>query len=222
MSTVTFRMVPVGLVALAMLSGCSVFRRDDHGMRRYSDEWYEHEAERPIGTRQTLRHGKLWPPFPRPTDDDDAELSHRFHHAHYWPLPYVCDDRAYVAQVSELQVINGWTAETTLYEYHFDEDTQLLNQSGTLHLRWILQDVPVSRRMVWVQTALDPHTSQARLANVQVAALEMAGEGNVPSIMLRPASVLSGKPAQEVDLQTRAYLGSMPMPRLPNRGATTE
>jgi hypothetical protein len=222
MTSATFRMVPVGLMALVMLTGCSMFGRDEYGMKRWSDDWYAHEAERPIGARQKFRHGKLWPPYPRPTDDDGAECSHRFHHAHYWPLPYVCDDRAYVRHVSDLQIINGWTAETTLYDYHFLEGTAELNQSGILHLQWILQDVPPARRMIWVQTALNPESSQARLANVQVAALEMAGEGNCPPIMLRPGSMMGGKPAQEVDLQTRAYLGSMPMPRLPNRGATSE
>jgi hypothetical protein len=222
MSAVTFRMVPVGLLALVMLTGCSMFGRDDYGMKRYSDEWYAHEAERPIGARQKCRHGKLWPPFPRPTDDECPEFSHRFHHAHYWPLPYVCDDRAYVAHISQLQVVNGWTAETTLYDYHFYEDTPELNQSGQLHLRWILQDVPPARRMVWVQTALNPELSQARLASVQVAAIEMAGEGNLPSIMLRPGGIVGGKPAQEVDLQTRAYLQSMPNPRLLNRGASND
>jgi hypothetical protein len=222
MTSVTLRMVPVGLLALMMLTGCSMFGRDEYGMR--GGAWYDDDDGdelRPIGSPQKHHHGLLWPPYPRPTGEC-AEFTHRYHHAHYWPLPYVCDDRAYVRHVSEMQVINGWTAETTLYDYHFVEGTAELNQSGRLHLHWILQDVPPARRMVWVQTALDPQTSQARLANVQIAGLEMAGEGNVPPIMLRPGSIIGGKPAQEVDLQTRAYLGSIPMPRLPNRGATSE
>jgi hypothetical protein len=222
--TSMFRMVPVGLVALAMLSGCSMFSRDEYGLRagewEDDDGWDDWDEDRPIGARQKHVHGKLWPPYPRPTEEQ-AEYSHRFHHAHYWPLPYVCYDRAYVQQVLSMQVVNGWTAETTLYHYHFDEETNLLNQSGQLHLGWILCDVPPSRRFVWVQTCLDPTLSQIRLANVQAAAVEMVGEAHLPSIMLRPGSVVGGRPAQEVDLQNRAYLNSMPVPRLPNRGAAT-
>lgn len=185
---------------------------EDCGPKRYQVGWYEQRAQEPIGARQHYRAGKLWPPYPRPIGDN-AQLSHRYHTAHYWPHPYNCQDKAYFKNVRDAQANNGWIAETTLYDYHFDPDTQELTPPGKLHLRWILMHVPEKNRVAWVQTTLKAADSQARLISVREVALELAGESKVPPIMLRAASP-TGASADEAVMIRRAWLGSMPAPRI--------
>ena len=152
--------------------------------KRWSTEWYAQRADDPEGARQVQSHGKLWPPYPRPTGAPQ-EFTHRYHSTHYWPYPYNCQDRAYLRAVSDMQAGNGWMAETTLYNQHFEDDNQQLNHSGRLHLKWILETVPRKRRFVWVQAADDKAVSESRLAGVKSAGETMAGKDDLPPIALR-------------------------------------
>ncbi|GAB4151842.1 MAG: hypothetical protein Tsb009_27390 [Planctomycetaceae bacterium] len=182
------------------------------GPKRWSQEWYAERVGAPEGARQRERFGKQWPPFPRPVGESQ-EFSHRFHSTHYWPHPYNCQDRSYLSAVSEMQTANGWTTETTLYDYHFENGKNELNHAGHLHLRWILETIPKSRRFVWVQMVVDQPTSQARLAQVKETAKNMVGESNVPPVMLRVCSP-AGRPTREVDRIRTLETESIPTPRI--------
>ncbi|MCH8829973.1 MAG: hypothetical protein IID45_10395 [Planctomycetes bacterium] len=186
---------------------------------RWSDEWYAQAASRPEGARQKNKYGKLWPPYPRPTGEGQ-ECIHRFHGAHYWPHPYNCWDREHLRQISDIQTANGWTRETTLYDYHFD-DKNTLNHSGLLHLKWILQTIPKNRRFVWVQTADDREISKTRLQDVKATATAMIGEKNLPPILLRISQPL-GRPTREVDLIFTLEMKSFPSPRIQYTTNSTE
>ena len=212
MTSVAIRLASLALICSVV--GCSTFRDEEcpNPHHRWSDEWYEWEAGQPVGARQKHKHGKQWPPFARPVGDEQ-EFSHRYHAAHYWPWPYNCADRSYIAEVTNRQVANGWIAETTLYDYHFDPETQQLNQSGLLHLRWIMENATDMHRVAWVQAGMSTDQSQVRLASVESEAIMMVGAENVPPIMLRVCSPF-GRPASEI-LQIRSgEIESMPLPRL--------
>lgn len=174
-------------------------------------KWAE-KAARPVGSRQKYKFGEFWPPVPRPTGPKRA-FWNRYHHAHYWPHPYNCEDQAYVRDIMERQMHNGWTDQTTLYAYHFDKDGNKLTQAGLIHLRWILEHAPENRRVIFVQTGDHSIESQERLANVQHSASEMAGGQNIPSTVLRVTPAY-GRPAREEDLKYRAYVGSILAPRI--------
>lgn len=180
--------------------------------RRWTDAWYDHEAQSPVGGRQKKHKGKLWPPYPRPTGPEQ-QFSHKFHAAHYWPFPYVCDDRMYVRELSARQVDGGWMTATTLYDYHFDPETHEVNSAGRLHLKWILEGAPISRRMIHVQSTLAADSSEARMASVRQELVYMMGPETAPPVMLRITSAY-GRPASEIDLIRRAELGSIPAPRI--------
>ena len=170
------------------------------------------KADSPVGARQVYKKGKLWPPYPRPTGEQQ-EMSHRFHSAHYWPFPYICDDRQSVNNVTQLQVNNGWTNQTTLWSHHFDENNAL-NKAGRLYLEWILNYAPEQYRAVWIQKSSNPETNQMRMASVQTTAAEILGNGVAPpTIALRTAEA-TGRPALEIDTIRKAELGSMPPPRV--------
>ncbi len=179
---------------------------------RWSEEWYALKATEPVGARQRCYKGKVWPPRPRPVGPQQ-QFSHRYHAAHYWPWPYNCQGRAYVRNVVSNQVANGWTTETTLYDYHFEEDTQELTHAGRSHLAWILREIPPQRRVAFVQTVLDPSVNEVRMQNVQLAAHEMVGEEHCPPIVPRVTSPV-GTPAEYTDAIQRAIRDSIPEPRI--------
>lgn len=204
--------LPLLLCGAALVSGCSSVGSDGRRVRRWSDDWYELQAEAPVGTRQKEHKGKLWPPFARPTGED-MEFSHKYHHAHYWPYPYNCEDRDFVRALSAQQVANGWVSHTTLYEYHFNAENHELNNSGIIKLRWILEHAPLERRTVSVQAGESGVVSEERMANVRTEVARVLGDTNEVAVALRVTEPL-GRPAMEVDVIRRGEIESMPNPRI--------
>lgn len=182
------------------------------GSKRYTISWYEQRAGHSVGTRQQYRMGKLWPPYPRPVGPK-AELSHRYHAAHYWPHPYVCQDRQSMREYADAHVKNGWMTGATLYNYHFDEQTDELTGPGRLHLEWIMRDVAKEHRVAWIQKTYSNETNERRIASVRAAAAGLVGEDGIPPIMLREATPI-GTSADEIVNIRRAWIGSMPPPRI--------
>ena len=174
--------------------------------------YYTERAEDPVGARQYEYKGKEWPPYQRPTGPAQVP-THIYHAAHYWPHPYVCQDRQSVREFVHIQEEAGWVSETTLYDYHFDRDQQALNRAGLIHLRWILENAPESRRTVFVQSGANNGASQLRMANVQSELSEIVPSGAMPPVALRVTQPL-GRPAMEVDKIQRSEIDSQPVPRI--------
>ena len=170
------------------------------------------KASDPVGSRQKYHKGKLWPPYPRHTGEKQA-FWHKYHSAHYWPWPYVCDDRAYVRNFSNMQIAAGWVKRNTLYDYHFDEETNSLNHAGRLQLERILWDTPYQHRTVWVQKVRDAAATSNRMESVRAESLALCGEEDMAPIELRRASP-HGRPADEIDRIRQAELNTMPQPRI--------
>ena len=167
------------------------------GPRRGTEEWYAMHADDPVGERQVYRFGKMWPPHPRPVGPSQLCV-HKYHTQKYWPYPYVCSDRAAVRGVWQSQVDNGWQMATTLYEYHFNQETNALNEAGQKQLLWILQSAPAEQRQLSVQSLNDPVANQMRVASVQTAAANLAGADAVPPVTLRVTHA-AGRSAEEVN-----------------------
>ena len=197
------------LCSLIALTGCSTFsalshKKDDDefkGPKKWSEEWYAMYSDQTVGRRQKFKKGKVWPPQPRPIGEE-LPFWHKFHAAHYWPHPYSGQDENFINALQEQQVSNGWVNATTLYDYHFEPETQVLNHSGQMRLRWIIESAPEHRRVAFTQTGFNKEISNVRLQNVQLAAVEMVGEENIPPIMLRVTSPV-GRPAAEIDFINR-------------------
>ncbi|MEZ6055657.1 MAG: hypothetical protein R3C01_03030 [Planctomycetaceae bacterium] len=168
------------------------------GPRRGSAEYYEMHADAPVGQRQKYRFGKLWPPFARPTGPK-APLVHRYHHNTYWPLPYIEDDRQSVQTIVDTQIQNGWEESMTLYDYHFDRETNELNAPGRDHLYWIMSDVPVETRQVLVATSrVDPNANNLRVNAVHEELSRIGGAQAMIPVGLRVATP-HGSPASYVN-----------------------
>lgn len=204
------------MISTLFASGCSTgFLGSDHDERsRYapgSEGWWAEQGEHPPGVRRKWYKGKIWPAKPR-SDAPPQQFSHTFYSQHYWPLPYTCQDREAVWRVMDVQTGLGWQEETTLYNRHFD-DANTLTKAGELHLEYILRDVPLERRAVWVQSTFSTESDQKRMESAREAiARRSTGNREIPLAVRECREI--GRPAAEVEVISSLYRSSMPTPRL--------
>lgn len=189
------------------------------GPRYGSREYYEMHAGDPVGERQVYKYGKMWPPFPRAMGEP-LPCKLRFYANHYWPYPYNLMDRADVNAVCDMQAMNGWIAATTLYGYHFDEETNSLNSAGLAQLQWIMAHVPVEHRRAFVATTGDAVKNGLRIAHVQSAVADLVGDPDSLPIALR-VSTPSGRPAQEIQNIFQQRIQNMDRPIIPYAAPTS-
>ncbi len=183
-----------------------------------SDEWWAEKALLPPGERQKCKKGKIWPARPR-SSEPPQQFSHIYHSQHYWPLPYVCQDRQAVRDLMEMQVSLGWQEETTMYDRHFESQSNMLTRAGELHLERIVYIVPPERRAVYVQSTHDAAMDAARMEIVHAAVASISsGNTDIP-ITLRECQELS-RAASEVQSINSMYNSSMPSPRLSSAGGS--
>lgn len=182
-----------------------------------SDAWWAEKAALPPGVRQTYKKGKIWPASPRSTLPRQ-QFSHVYYSEHYWPLPYVCQDRESVAVLMETQTALGWQEETTLYDRHFISDEQTLTRAGELHLEYILFAVPAERRAVYIQSTHDPIRDNLRSSSVNDAVARLTHGGSDIQVCLRDCRQV-GRPAAEVQEINVQYNASIPSPRLGSASA---
>lgn len=180
-----------------------------------SCEWWSVRAMAPPGVRQRCHKGKNWPVRPRPTGEPQ-QFSHIYHSATYWPLPYVCQDREYIRNITEIQRANGWRQQMTLYHRHFDA-SQMLTVPGRLHLTDVLELSPMEFRTVEIQASFNPEIDSARIANVRQAIAELTGGMEDVPVEIRQARDYS-RPASEVQMINDLYDSSIPAPRLIGAG----
>jgi hypothetical protein len=214
--------LPFALLVAGAIQGCSAGpqffgHKDPNSCHEPgSDAWWAEKAALPPGVRQQYKKGKIWPARPR-SNQEPQQFSHTFHSEHYWPLPYVCQDRESVHIFMETQTALGWQEETTLYERHFDPLTQQLTRAGELHLEYILHVVPPERRSVYIQSSYDPERDAQRTESVNTVMNRMSngisnGAGEI-SITVRDCQQV-GRPAAEVQQINSMYNSTTPTPRL--------
>lgn len=169
----------------------------------------------PPGGRQKESGGLLWPPYPRSTAPK-ASVKTQFHHAHYWPLPYSCADRAYVRALTARQIAAGRAEHAALHGFHFDPETHGLTAAGRDHLRTEVLAAASAGRVapIVVSGGETPDVGAARLATVRSTVIAMGAPQMVSSISLGLHSAF-GRPAEEIDRLRRDELQSTPQPRIP-------
>lgn len=195
-----------GLLALGLLAQSLPLLADDAAKEA---KWADRAAD-PPGTRQVYKYGKLWPPYPRPTGREQ-HWKHKYHTAHYWPYPYMEEDRGLVRDTLQQQAGAGWVLATTLHDYHFNAETSELNTAGRSHLYWIMTSVPGQYRTVYVAHGASPDVDQVRVATVDKAAQEF-GETAPPVVMKHDFT--RGRPADEADTIRRLELQTWPKQRI--------
>jgi hypothetical protein len=210
--------LPLTLLVAGALQGCSAGpqffgHKDPNSCHEPgSDAWWAEKAALPPGVRQQCKKGKVWPARPR-SNQEPQQFSHTYYAEHYWPLPYVCQDRESVRVLMETQTSLGWQEETTLYERHFDPITQQLTRAGELHLEYILHVVPPERRAVYIQSTYDVALDGMRSESVNNVMNRIHhGAGDI-AVTVRDCQQI-GRPAAEVQQINTMYNSTMPSPRL--------
>ena len=163
--------------------------------RRGSEEYYNARSCDPVGQRQRCKYGKIWPAEARPCGPE-MTCAHKYYNASIWPYQYIADDRIAVQMTSQAQIANGWAAETTFYDYHFDQYTNELNSSGLGKLVWILNAAPPQYRRAFVAPAQLAGPEEIRMTEIQKEARRLSSE---PLEVDLRHSLSNGRPAQEVE-----------------------
>lgn len=137
-----------------------------------------------------------------------------------WPEPFLQPDRNATLAPFAVQIANGWRRQNLLSDYYFDEATHQLNLAGETKIRYILTQMPPSRRTIYVQQGLAADVTQARMHSVQRASSRILPEGMMAQIV-ESNLPNDGWPAEDVDAVTRKYDSSRPDPRLPPGGISS-
>jgi hypothetical protein len=134
--------------------------------------------------------------------------------ANCWPEPWVHYDREVYNAPFTTMINNGWRAENTLTDFHFDGETQKLTRAGELKLRNILIDTPEHRRSVFVLAGTNRETTSIRVDSVQNATSRVVGQGPLPEVLQTTRQPRNWS-ADYIDAVLRADRGATPTPRLP-------
>jgi hypothetical protein len=144
------------------------------------------------------------------------------HRNNAWPEAFIPADRYAARAPFATCVANGWRAQNTLVDDHFDNETGRLTEAGALKVQSILVYTPPAYRTVFVARGDTPEITSMRMATVQEAATRVLPPGEVAPILdtnVEPRST----PAYYIVDVDRSFRESTPPPRLPTstRGATS-
>jgi hypothetical protein len=140
-----------------------------------------------------------------------------WHRNNIWPQPFIYADRAAVCEPFAIQINNGWRLQNTVGDAYFDPATQELSVAGQMKVKWIVTQSPANRRNVYVLISEDEAVTQARVASVQKAVDRYATKG--PSQVFTTDRDIYGGSGEYYEAVDRALKSSVPVPRLPARGA---
>lgn len=91
----------------------------------------------------------------------------------HWPEPFIYPDRDAVVAPFGVMIAKGWQVQNTLSDHHFQQGTSQLADAGLLKVQQILTETDPHRRTIFVQTALTPTQTMARMAEVRTAVSQM-------------------------------------------------
>jgi hypothetical protein len=132
-----------------------------------------------------------------------------------WPQPFVCPDRQAVRAPFVVMVNNGWRRQNILGDYHFKTETGELTEAGKLKVRWILTQAPPQHRIIFVNRAMSPAETAARMDTVQQLAAEYTPGEPLPRVIETDLPA-AGWPADQIDKVARDFFEKTAItPRLP-------
>jgi hypothetical protein len=136
-----------------------------------------------------------------------------YHRNKMWPEPFLMADRQSVISPFATMVANGWRRQNLLSDYHFDSESNQLNGAGEMKVRFILTQMPPSRRTIFVQRGQSPDVTASRISYVDRAAARVAPTGAMAGIVESDLPN-DGWPADEVEAVSRKFYKTQPDPRL--------
>ena len=130
-------------------------------------------------------------------------------------------DRANTRLPFALMVQNGWKYQNLIADYYFADDGKTLTEAGKRRIEWILTETTSQHRTIYLKAGETDEITRARLDAVQSVAATHLLAGDKLDIRITQAAPL-GWPAEYVDHVERAYIKTMPDPRLPERSTNED
>jgi hypothetical protein len=147
-------------------------------------------------------------------DSMDHYIECGYHRNVLWPWPYVCPDRISENEPFDLMIRNGWRRQNLLGSHHFDPETGRLTEAGQLQVRWIMTQAPPARRQIFIERAIAPSVTAARLVAAREFASRVAVDGQQPQVF-ETSLMAEGRPASVVDMTNVKFMENMRVPALP-------
>lgn len=133
-----------------------------------------------------------------------------------WPMPWNCADRQLYFQIWEPMIDQGFEEQCVLNAAHFDAETNELNRYGQHTVAGIMQNMPSSRKHVFINRESDDRLNLARMDAVRETintfyGQQLAGPARV-SFSTRMPNGISGSQAEGIN---RLWFEQMPSPVIP-------
>jgi len=84
-----------------------------------------------------------------------------------WPMPFDCADRQLYFSIWDPMIDQGFEEQCVLNSAHFDAETNELNQFGRYTVAGIMQNMPTTRRMVFIHRDSDQSANDKRMSQVK-------------------------------------------------------
>lgn len=136
-----------------------------------------------------------------------------WHRNNAWPEPFNLVDQQAVRAPIAVMVDRGWQLQNTIPDELFDAETQELTRAGELKVQWILTQMPVRRRTVFVLRGNTPEITELRVKSVEKMAAGVNG-GATTMITVTDIIPRNGSASYSERVNT-SFETSAPPPRLP-------
>ena len=137
-----------------------------------------------------------------------------WHRNNAWPEPFNHIDERATRTPLAIMVDNGWKLQNTIPDPLFDSESQELTRAGELKVRWILTQMPMHRRSVFVLRGATPEATETRINSVQKVAESVHGESGMAMVAVTDV-IPRGGSGDYFERVNRGYESSVPAPRLP-------
>lgn len=122
-----------------------------------------------------------------------------------WPEPFRTIDRRVTRSTFAAMANKGWKLETTITDYHFDQETQRLTEAGRQKIRWILREAPPQRRTVFVmRSERNDQATAIRVDSVQRAITQLLPRGALPPVVQTDIAPRGASASEVHGIHTRA------------------
>jgi hypothetical protein len=138
-----------------------------------------------------------------------------------WPAPFTCIDQQAVRSPLATMTDKGWSLQNTIPDQLFDPETQELTRAGALKIQWILTQMPVQRRSVFVMRGRTAQETEARLRSVEAVVVDVVGDTSSTLISVTD-TVPPGGSGDYYERVSRGYETTAPPPRLPEMEDASE
>lgn len=131
-----------------------------------------------------------------------------------WPMPFNCADRQLYFAFWEPMIDQGFEEQCVLNSTHFDPETGKLNSFGNHTVAGIMQNMPSTRRKVFIHREADVQTNSSRMAAVKDTLntfYDQSGPAIVEFSSKLPVTLRGGK----ADAISRLWFENQPTPIIP-------